>query len=312
MDRRRYSRNPRKAPKERRKTAYEREQTHEEVKQIKQDLINFASTHWGKYWISALLEQGRPFRMQRGIDYAENDERIGNLTINPGQIFATVQGTAPLPYRVKISLETIPEEGWKEIIEDLRKKLMNIISLLEGKLPDEIIQIFKTYDYPLFPEVITPENAECSCPDKAVPCKHIASVILYLARVIDFNPFILMELRGKTKQELFLDLSISKSRVKQLEKQEQTKMDVEDLESSNNVPKMGFEEIKKRNKNPSAIKDIGFQFKKPGKIIETLANLGLPENLEEPLAFGKTLKSIYKTVTSEGYKIATKIDLKND
>ena len=36
----------------------------------------------------------------------------------------------------------------------------------------------------------------CSCPDHAVPCKHMAPVIYVMSREIDANPFILFSLRG--------------------------------------------------------------------------------------------------------------------
>ncbi|MFX1366461.1 MAG: hypothetical protein ACFE9Y_16200, partial [Promethearchaeota archaeon] len=66
------------------KTQYERQRTHEEVEQIKKDLLNFAKTSWGKQWISSNLKIGRPFRMQRGIEYVKDKRRIDNLSIIPG------------------------------------------------------------------------------------------------------------------------------------------------------------------------------------------------------------------------------------
>ncbi|MDE6447324.1 MAG: SWIM zinc finger family protein [Muribaculaceae bacterium] len=35
----------------------------------------------------------------------------------------------------------------------------------------------------------------CSCPDWAVPCKHLAAVIYKLSEEIDNNPFLVFELR---------------------------------------------------------------------------------------------------------------------
>lgn len=91
MENRRIKRN--KQGTSQRKTEYERQHTHEEVEQIKKNLINFAKTSWGKQWIQSNLKIGRPFRMQRGIEYVKDKRRIDNLSIIPGQIFATVQGT---------------------------------------------------------------------------------------------------------------------------------------------------------------------------------------------------------------------------
>jgi len=245
-------RNKRKGPiQPQRKSEYEKERTREEVEQIKKNLINFAKTSWGKQWIQSNLQIGRPFRMQRGIQYVKDERRIENLSISAGQIFATVQGTAPTPYRVKINFEPILEEGWKIILKELTKKTINLIELLEGLLPEDIITIFDENGYSLFPNASEGLNATCSCPDTAIPCKHIAAVILYIARVLDYNPFLLLELQGKTKSEILNELSLgqgAKSK-KEAEKMSTTT----NFEFKFNVPKISIVELsseqKKSNKD---------------------------------------------------------------
>ena len=300
MNNRRIKRNKQGTPQ--RKTEYERQHTHEEVEQIKKNLINFAKTSWGKQWIQSNLKIGRPFRMQRGIEYVKDKRRIDNLSIIPGQIFATVQGTAPTPYRVKIKFETILEEDWKIILNRLTNKIINLIELLEGSLPEEIITIFNENKCSLFPDASQGLNATCSCPDQEIPCKHIASVILYLARVIDFNPFLLLELRGKTKSEIFKDLSLSQP-LKNGEKLEKVSTD-QKIESKFNVPKISIQELSNRQKKSGeADFNIDFKLIKPGKIIETSENLGVPQNIENK-AFEIVLRAIYQKITSEIYSLS--------
>ncbi len=278
----------------------------EEVKQIKRDLINYGKSKWGKEWIHSILKIGRPYRMQRGIEYAKDSQRIENLLINKGRIFATVQGTAPSPYRVSVNFELIPEERWKIIIDDLASKAINIIELLEGNLPEDIINIFEKAQFPLFIDAQKGLDAKCSCPDKAVPCKHIAATILYLARVIDYDPFILLKLRGKSKKDLLSHLSLAKkSEVKEKLIQSQ------ELDFSFSIPKMSIDDILSENKTLSESPQFGFKFKKPGKIIETLENLGLPRNLDNPKSFATVLNSIYQTVTKQIYSMAINLEKSN-
>ena len=302
MDRRR---NKQKQPvTSQKKTEYERQRTREEVDQIKRDLINFAKTSWGKQWIQSNLKIGRPFRMQRGIEYVKDKRRIDNLSINPGQIFATVQGTAPTPYRVKIKFETIQEDEWKIILKKLTNKTINLIELLEGYLPEDLITIFNTSGYSLFPDASKGLNATCSCPDKAIPCKHIAAVILYLALVIDFNPFLLLEFRGKHKSEILTDLSLaqpSKSK-KKLEKTSTNQL----IEFKFNVPKISIQELSNMQKEKDDF-IIDYKLKKPGKIIETLENLGIPQNIENK-AFEIVLRAIYKKITYETYSMSSELN----
>jgi len=301
-------RNKRKGPtKPPRKSEYEKERTREEVEQIKKNLVNFAKTSWGKQWIQSNLQIGRPFRMQRGIEYVKDERRIENLSISTGQIFATVQGTAPTPYRVKINFEPILEEGWKIILKELAIKTINLIELLEGFLPEDIVTIFDENGYSLFPNASKGLNATCSCPDTAIPCKHIAAVILYLARVLDYNPFLLLELRGKSKSEILNELSLGQGATgkNKLEKGSTTS----NIEFKFNVPKISIVELSSEQKKSGTDIDdynIGFTFRKPGKIIETLENLGIPQNIDNK-AFEIILRAIYRKITSKIHEISLEL-----
>ena len=55
-------------------------------------------------------------------------------------------------------------------------------------------------------------NAECSCPDYANPCKHIAAVFYTLADEIDYEPMLLFKLRGMSKESLFKEIGLSDSK----------------------------------------------------------------------------------------------------
>ncbi|NVM17226.1 MAG: SWIM zinc finger family protein [Candidatus Lokiarchaeota archaeon] len=286
-----------------RKTEYEKERTREEVEQIKKNLINFAKTPWGREWIVSNLKIGRPFRMQRGIEYAKDEERIDNFSISKGQIFATVQGTAPTPYRVKMNFELIPDAEWEKIIKDLSTKLLYIIELLEGSLSQNVITIFENNGHPLFQDATQGLNSTCSCPDKAVPCKHIAAIILYLARVLDYNPFLLLELRGKSKEDVLEDLSLSQP-IEPKDESEETSV-ANNIEFKFNVPKINIQELTEQDSGTDE-NFIGFDIKKPGKIIETLENLGIPQNIENK-AFEIVFKAIYRKITSKIHEMSLEL-----
>ncbi|MHA1283049.1 MAG: SWIM zinc finger family protein [Promethearchaeota archaeon] len=291
-----------------------RKRKHEEVKQIKRDLINFARSEWGKKWIKSTLKFGRPYRMRRGIEYAKDIDRIDNIIISKGQIFATVQGTAPSPYRVKIKFEQIPEQGWEKIIKELSGKAINLIKLLNGVLPEDIISIFERNNFPLFLDVeISETNASCSCPDQTVPCKHIAATILYIARVVDYNPFLLLELRGKTKSELLNALNLQKD-ISQEKAEKRTKKEkkAENIIYRFNAPKIDIKDINFNENGFNIVNNInfGFSFKKPAKIIETLENIGSPPALQKSSAFEHVFEKIYRTISLKTYEKATSFNRK--
>ena len=54
----------------------------------------------------------------------------------------------------------------------------------------------------LFPFTLNEVRSRCSCPDKANPCKHIAAVYYQLADRFSEDPFVIFQLRGKTRNQI--------------------------------------------------------------------------------------------------------------
>ncbi|MBN2154414.1 MAG: SWIM zinc finger family protein [Candidatus Lokiarchaeota archaeon] len=168
-------------------------------------LLQFGSTWWGRSWIKSMLKYGRFFRMQRGITYTK-ENRVSNIIIKKGEIFALCQGTAPVPYRVKIEFTPIVSEQWRQVIEEMGQTIEIEAKLLSGEMPQHINKLFLRKGVPLFPVPKQNLDATCNCPDEEIPCKHIAAVILTLASIFDYDPFMLFELRGKSREELLSEL----------------------------------------------------------------------------------------------------------
>lgn len=290
-------------------TNHTRRNVRKEVQDIKKELHGFAKTRWGQKWVDSMLQFGRPFRMQRGIRYAQ-EERIANITISPGMIFATVQGTAPTPYRVKVLFDTIPEDVWYNISLKIAEKAYYTIKLLENTIPEDFEEIFEELGYDLFPRSTTNLNASCSCPDKEVPCKHIAATVLYVARVFDFDPFLLLKLRGKEREELLNiiknarscanePISISVKKIREMVNIAEKKFDVPILPAHEIEPSTFIQ--------PKTPYKIGFRFVKPSSEIKTLETLNLAPNLEKPDQFYQIFRELYLTVSQKAYQMAKRL-----
>ena len=58
----------------------------------------------------------------------------------------------------------------------------------------------------LFPASARDLALDCTCPDQAVPCKHLAAVCYVLAERFDADPFAMLALRGRDRETLLDDL----------------------------------------------------------------------------------------------------------
>ena len=157
--------------------------------------IAYGKTWWGQQWLNALTSIDMANRLPRGRTYA-NQGAVQGLLISNNQISASIRGSAPRPYRAKLSvpLFTEQEKGW--LLSEIRDNPAILAQLLNRQLPPELTEFTKKRDIQLFPHSFRDLDMGCSCPDHAVPCKHIAAVIYVIANEIDRNPFLVFQLKG--------------------------------------------------------------------------------------------------------------------
>lgn len=74
--------------------------------------------------------------------------------------------------------------------------------LLAGEMPQAIEEAFTASGLSLFPFSKFDIHSHCSCPDPVNPCKHIGAVYYLLGDYFSQDPFILFQLRGRTKQHI--------------------------------------------------------------------------------------------------------------
>jgi uncharacterized Zn finger protein len=140
-------------------------------------------------------------RLSRGRAYTRS-RRVIDVDVSPGVVRARVQGSRETPYRIEMTLEQFPDVVWDRVVGALARQALYTAKLLAGELPAEVVQLCDSAEAPLFPSHPDEIVMRCSCPDWAVPCKHVAAVHYALAAELDRDPFLLFRLRGRTRDEL--------------------------------------------------------------------------------------------------------------
>lgn len=167
----------------------------------------FGSTWWGQKWVEVLSEFEYDQRMSRGRAYARAD-KVKNFRLSKGSITATVKGSLG-NYKVDISFKKFKDKDWDKIIQKLNQAPIVLSGLLNNEMPTNIKEIT---GYSFVPGSF---ESECSCPDDANPCKHIAAVFYTLADEIDYDPMILFKLRGMDKEDILAKLGVIESAKKE-------------------------------------------------------------------------------------------------
>lgn len=161
----------------------------------------FGETWWAGKWVGLLDSFGWSNRLQRGRSYARGGQVLA-ITIKSGVVNAKVQGSRPSPYNVRIQLLPLSGVQWDKVIAAMSAQALFAATLLAGEMPSDIEDAFKSAGVSLLPRSPKDIEASCSCPDAANPCKHIAAVHYILAEQFDVDPFIIFQMRGRTREQV--------------------------------------------------------------------------------------------------------------
>jgi len=158
-----------------------------------------ASTFWGEAWCNH-LEAFSDFenRLPRGRTYVRNGS-VCHLAIGKGEIVAVVSGSEP--YDVRVSISTLPKAKWNALKGRCGGQVGSLLELLQGRLSSHVMGIVTDKRAGLFP---LPKEIrfECSCPDWADMCKHVAAVLYGVGARLDERPELLFQLRDVDHGEL--------------------------------------------------------------------------------------------------------------
>ena len=166
---------------------------------VKPEGRKIATSFWGLAWCTH-LEQYSDFanRLPRGRSYIRNGSVI-DLQIDRGQIKAIVSGSEV--YTVTVKIQTLAKASWKQIKRDCAQSIDSLIDLLQGRFDQGVMQRLTQRNGGLFP---TPAEIKmnCTCPDYATLCKHVAATLYGVGTLLDAAPELFFTLRDVDHGEL--------------------------------------------------------------------------------------------------------------
>ena len=158
-----------------------------------------ARTFWGKAWCEN-LESYSDYsnRLPRGRSYVRNGSVL-HLDIQRGQIEALVSGSSL--YKIKIGIKPVAKKQWDSLRKECAGSIGSLMELLAGKLSERVMGVMTGKAGGLFPAP-SEIDLDCSCPDWAEMCKHVAAVLYGVGARLDEKPELLFLLRHVDHKEL--------------------------------------------------------------------------------------------------------------
>lgn len=253
----------------------------------------FAKNWWAQRWIAALERLVDSGRLSRGRSYARRGQVL-SIEEAKGGISARVQGSMRTPYKIRIQISPLTDSEWDKVIDALSEQAIFTAQLLAGEMPQDIEQAFEKAGVSLFPSTRSDLQTDCSCPDPANPCKHIAAAHYILGERFDEDPFLIFRLRGRTQEQVMQEL-----RKRRAGSDETVEEDVEEAEVI--IPLE--EQIENFWVVRAPLEGFSVSIRPPVIEMPILKRLGMASFAPEP-GLEAHLRGAYQTISQQAVRVA--------
>ncbi|QQE66628.1 SWIM Zn-finger protein [Leptolyngbya sp. BL0902] len=249
---------------------------------------------WVQRWVDLLNAYRFKKRLERGRIYAR-EGHILSLEYAGAKVTALVQGTAEEPYKLSIWLDTFSAEDWNYVIDSLSEQAIHSAQLLAGEMPADIEAVFTANGLSLYPFSLGEVHSKCSCPDPKNPCKHIAAVYYQLGDLFREDPFVLFQLRGRSRESLLEALRLKRRVIPPTEAETDAALTAPEASPSRPVDTVDLTPFWRYDDPLDA--DLVVITPSETTVLDTLGKLPLPP--EDAPAVMANLKTLYQSAAQQ-------------
>jgi uncharacterized Zn finger protein len=122
-----------------------------------------------------------------------------DLQLGTGTVKALVSGSDL--YRISVVIAPLSKPRWRAVVRECAGKIGSLVELLQGQFSRAVMEMLIRRETGLFPSA--KEIAfECSCPDRAAMCKHVAATLYGVGARLDAEPELFFRLRRVDQLDL--------------------------------------------------------------------------------------------------------------
>ena len=159
---------------------------------------------WGRAWVQALEDTSLDNDQLRKGRRTANSGQVGTITISPGRLAATVY-TPEDTYEAVVHVDRLSDDEWRRFLDQVAARAGHIAALLDGEMPHELVEAAADAGVPLLPG-IGDLDPSCTCDGWELPCQHAAGLCYQVGWLLDEDPFVLLLMRGQSREELLDEL----------------------------------------------------------------------------------------------------------
>ncbi|WP_457206378.1 SWIM zinc finger family protein [Nocardioides sp. P5_C9_2] len=163
-----------------------------------------AGTWWSKAWGRAVEESAFGVaELRRGRALARAGE-VGAIAVDPGSAVAAVT-EGDDAWTVTIGVPTLDDRDRATFVELVGAESGRIAAMLAGQLPHALLEACEEAGIELLPYGAE-LGSTCTCDSWLDPCPHALAVLTQVGWLLQADPFVLLQLRGLSREELLAGL----------------------------------------------------------------------------------------------------------
>jgi uncharacterized Zn finger protein len=132
--------------------------------------------------------------------------RLGAVMVLAGMASAVIDRGGPDSVMAQLRVTRLDDRAWQSFREELGREAGFTAALESGELPVDLVEHADQVGVELLPGPADLETA-CECDAWAQPCVHALALLYQLAWHLDGDPYALLLLRGRTREQLLDDLA---------------------------------------------------------------------------------------------------------
>lgn len=160
-----------------------------------------STTWWGRAWVRTVEEtvvDEADLVAGRALARAG---RMGAVVVLAGMASVVVDPGAPTAVMAQLRVGRLDDAAWAAFGEELGREAGFTAALESGELPPDLVEHADQAGVELLPGPADLETA-CECDAWTQPCVHALALLHQLAWHLDGDPYALLLLRGRTREQL--------------------------------------------------------------------------------------------------------------
>ena len=131
--------------------------------------------------------------------------RLGAIVVLEAMASAVVDPGSTAPLMAQVKVERLDAAGWSSFTREAAREAGYVAALEAGDLPADLVEHADEAGAEVLPGPGDIDTA-CDCDAWVQPCLHTLALLYQLAWRVDADPYVLMLLRGRTREAILAEV----------------------------------------------------------------------------------------------------------